>query len=350
MSRETEWFRCISTDGFDGTTRRRFLKAAAATGVLGGVSSTGVAKQSGIRLRGRKDGWRAREPESIKGETNPTLEFEAGQTYSIRWVNHDGEPHNIALVDESGEVLKRTEVIEEKDATQTLTFTAAPEMAEYICEVHPNSMRGTISVTGTSDGGGTGGQIHPVFGFSALSPDTEPPVEPDHEVKLLIREREDIPIPEFYFEPVGLYVEPGDTVKFTFETPHHTVSAFHSDAGRTQRVPEGAKPYSSPVLGAGAYWLYTFEEEGVYDSYCAPHESFGMVMRIVAGSPSGPGAQPVADSPEGEELPPLLVGALVLDDPAIAPDTIVSAGSVSWDEIAPENRNPPENVLEQFGI
>lgn len=344
MPQETEEGERIDATLLGGATRRGFLRAAAVTGALGGVSAMGMAKQDTIRLRGRIDGWRGREPEAVDGETNPTLEFRAGETYSITWVNHDGEPHNLAIQTEGGEVLARTEIVEEEDATRTLTFTATPEMAEYLCEVHPNTMRGTFSVTGADggDGGAVDDQIHPVFGFSALSPDEEPPVEPTHEVRLLAREREGVPIPEFYFEPVGLSVEPGDVVRFTFETPHHTVSAYHADAGRTQRVPEGAEPFSSPVLGAGTYWLYAFEQEGVYDCYCAPHETFGMVMRIVAGSPSGPGTGSATDSSEGEDIPPLPVGSLVLDDPAIAPDAVVSAGSVSWDEIAPENRVPPE--------
>lgn len=29
---------------------------------------------------------------------------------------------------------------------ETVTFTAAEEMAEYYCQVHPNTMRGSIEV------------------------------------------------------------------------------------------------------------------------------------------------------------------------------------------------------------
>src|SRR5690554_1166016 len=35
-----------------------------------------------------------------------------------------------------------------------------------------------------------------------------------HEVLLLSRRVEGKPTPEFYFEPTGLYIEPGDTVRF----------------------------------------------------------------------------------------------------------------------------------------
>lgn len=45
-----------------------------------------------------------------------------------------------------------------------------------------------------TDENASGDEIHPVFGFSALAPDVEPPTEPDHEVQASIREREDRPI------------------------------------------------------------------------------------------------------------------------------------------------------------
>lgn len=198
----------------------------------------------------------------------------------------------------------------------------------------------------------SGESIHPVFGFSALSPEVEPPVEPDHEVQTLIQPREKAPIPEFFFEPTGLFVEPGDVVQFTLTTPHHNVVAYHPRFGYLRRVPEGVPPFSGPLLPAGGYWLYRFDTPGVYEMNCAPHEVFGMVMRIVAGEVSGPAAQPLPDlcdapptgaKPEeshaGPELrPPELTAYTVLTDPALAPERIVENGSVSWDELAPESK------------
>lgn len=78
---------------------------------------------------------------------------------------------------------------------------------------------------------------------------------------------------------------------------------------------------------------------------------FGHVGRIVAGSATGPGARPAAEPDEaaedegdgdGEELrPPQGAAATVLDDPALAPDCIVSRGRVGWDEIGPESKELP---------
>jgi len=137
-----------------------------------------------------------------------------------------------------------------------------------------------------------------------------------------------VPIPEFFFEPTGLFIKPGQTVKFNAVTPDHTVTAYHPAHGFTQRVPDGVPAFSSPIIPVGGYWLYTFEKEGVYDYYCAPHQILGMAAHIVVGSASGPGATP-PPPPSFEEVqpaPPILTAALVLRDPALAPDKIKSCG------------------------
>ncbi|USZ69625.1 hypothetical protein NGM10_07815 [Halorussus salilacus] len=221
------------------------------------------------------------------------------------------------------------------------------------------------------------GEIDPVYGYPAQSGEEEPPVSPNVEVTLEIRPR-DAPIPEFVFEPTGLYLEPGDTVRFSYESPHHTVTAYHPEFGYVPRVPEGVPPFSAPPLPVGGYWLYTFEQEGVYELHCAPHEIFGHAMRIVVGSPSGPAADPLPDvcetagtatteeteaetataegmdtettevettpdegGGEGEEEGPALprFGAYtVLRDPALEPDNIVDERRVRWDDLDPESK------------
>jgi plastocyanin len=201
-------------------------------------------------------------------------------------------------------------------------------------------------------------EVHPVYGFSSQAAKVAPPVEPDHEVKALIRPREKVPLPEFYFEPTGLYIEPGDTVKFTMTTPHHNVVAYHPQFGFKRRIPYRVMPFSGPMLPAGGYWLYTFEKPGVYEMNCAPHEYWGMVMRIVVGEVSGPAAEPLPDlcaqSPgggggdgdggsesEGPELRhPEFTAYTVLTDPAIAPDRIVDRRSVGWNEIDQQSKRP----------
>ncbi|NPV10136.1 MAG: hypothetical protein HPY83_19515 [Anaerolineae bacterium] len=154
-----------------------------------------------------------------------------------------------------------------------------------------------------------------------------------HEVRLLIQPVPGQPIPEFYFEPVGLYIQPGDTVVFKALSPHHTVTAYHPRQGKPQRVPDGVEPFSSPVLPVGGEWRYTFTVPGVYDIWCAPHEMYGMVMRIVVGSPAGPGTTPSKDfGPEGT----FGVAGQVLNHPLLDPARIVAQGSVSWSALPAE--------------
>jgi plastocyanin len=168
---------------------------------------------------------------------------------------------------------------------------------------------------------------------SVLVADVAAPAAQTHVVTLNITPVEGRPVPEFYFEPVGLLIQPGDTVQFRADTPHHTVTAYHELQGKEHRVPDGVEPFSSHVIPIGESWEYTFSVPGVYDVWCAPHESYGMVMRLVVGEASGPGTQPPADAgPFGAHES----AALVLNDPAIDPVRIAEVGSVSWSEIGEE--------------
>lgn len=130
------------------------------------------------------------------------------------------------------------------------------------------------------------------YGYAAPSDERLPgKLRPDHTVELHIHEHAifspdptDVP---FHFTPMGLHIDPGDIVRFDFETPEHTVTAYHPGQGRMNRVPNDVPPFSSPVINAGGFWLYQFDSPGTYDLFCAPHEFFGMVMRLVVGDPDG---------------------------------------------------------------
>jgi PGF-CTERM protein len=130
------------------TSRRRVLAGIGGAGVA--FSLPGLLSQQAqtIELGGDTAAWMGRAPESISGEENPTLELEAGQDYEIVWENVDGQPHNIAIRDSDGNNIEATPTITEQGATQTLSFTATEEMATYICEVHPTTMVGDVSVGG----------------------------------------------------------------------------------------------------------------------------------------------------------------------------------------------------------
>jgi plastocyanin len=96
---------------------------------------------------------------------------------------------------------------------------------------------------------------------------------------------------EVWFDPVGLWVPPGQTVRWVLHHDVHTTTAYHpANDQHSLRIPEGAEPWNSGFLvKPGAQFDVTFTVEGVYDYYCLPHEQAGMVGRIIVGPPSGPG-------------------------------------------------------------
>lgn len=97
-----------------------------------------------------------------------------------------------------------------------------------------------------------------------------------------------------WFDPVGMYVEPGTTVRWVVRENVHTTTAYHpGNDRRPLRIPERAVPWDSGYLvHRGDHFDVTLTVPGVYDYYCVPHEAAGMVGRIVVGAPIGPGAEP----------------------------------------------------------
>ncbi len=96
-----------------------------------------------------------------------------------------------------------------------------------------------------------------------------------------------------WFDPIGLFVQPGDKIRFIVHHNTHTVAAYHPDnEGHSLRIPHKAKPWNSGYLvEPGEHFEVILPEPGVYDYYCEPHEAAGMAGRIVVGRVAGPGAQ-----------------------------------------------------------
>ncbi len=185
-----------------GSTRRQFLAVAGSS--LVGLSAVSTAQQTpqptqSFRFGGRVQAWQARAPQSISGQQNPTLQLQAGQLYEVTWENLDGQPHNFALQDSNGQnlsvilpnvqtnmgggggggggggdgngggggggdqtvsppqdALNVTKTISQQGATQTLQFVATPDVAQYICVIHPTTMVGQVNIQGGGSGGGSG--------------------------------------------------------------------------------------------------------------------------------------------------------------------------------------------------
>lgn len=125
---------------------------------------------------------------------------------------------------------------------------------------------------------------------------------------------------DLYFDPVGLHVQPGETVSFELVSGAHSATAYHPDntGARRRRIPEGAPPWDTGVWSeAGTVRNVTFETPGTHDYYCIPHKAVGMVGRVVVGEPGGPAeASPNPDY----DLPPS--------------ERIVSRGSIPYDDWA----------------
>jgi plastocyanin len=112
---------------------------------------------------------------------------------------------------------------------------------------------------------------------------------------------------DFVFEPVGLRLEAGARLTWLNMGDFHTATAFHPvndellSAEIPRRIPEGAEPWHSGMLGldAGSEFAHVFRLPGVYDYFCQPHYSFGMVGRIVV-DPAGDGGEEPAGYPASE--------------------------------------------------
>lgn len=146
----------------------------------------------------------------------------------------------------------------------------------------------------------------------------------------------EIPV-EFFFDPVGLHVEPDDLVHFAAVSGLHTISAFHEKFSEPQfelptRVPEGVPGFTSPPLVPDESWVYQFVEPGVYDYFCFPHLGLGMVARIVVFDPETHDLddEAFAEPETGGLLPN---DERVLSAPELDPAHIVENCTVAWADL-----------------
>jgi len=104
-----------------------------------------------------------------------------------------------------------------------------------------------------------------------------------------IRMRGDLSGAHVWFDPIGVLVPPGTTVRWVLEANVHSATAYHpSNGGYAARIPPDAEPWDSGLLTVpGQAFAVRLEAPGVYDYFCIPHELAGMVGRIVvAGGPA----------------------------------------------------------------
>ncbi|CAO3424764.1 plastocyanin/azurin family copper-binding protein [Azospirillum argentinense] len=109
-----------------------------------------------------------------------------------------------------------------------------------------------------------------------------------------------------WFDPIGVLVEPGQTIRWINVDPgnSHTSTAYHPvNDGHPLRIPEGAAAWHSDYLLPDQSFELRLIVGGVYDYFCLPHEEAGMVGRLVVGRPQGGPAAATLPEPARRLLP-----------------------------------------------
>jgi plastocyanin len=108
-----------------------------------------------------------------------------------------------------------------------------------------------------------------------------------------------------YFDPAGVHIAAGDTVRWVQVSGFHSITAYHpKNDNHELRIPQAAQPWDSDILlaqspRADSTFELLFAVPGVYDYFCKPHELAGMVGRIVVDKPGdGPGTKPFGYAPD----------------------------------------------------
>ena len=95
------------------------------------------------------------------------------------------------------------------------------------------------------------------------------------------------------FDPVGVLIQPGQTVRWICDANVHTTTAYSpKNENHSLRIPEDAQPRNSGFLLPGHKFEIKLTFVGVYDYFCIPHEQAGMIGRLIVGKAIGPGTLP----------------------------------------------------------
>jgi plastocyanin len=84
----------------------------------------------------------------------------------------------------------------------------------------------------------------------------------------------------FSFLPTNLVILVGDTVRWEHTSGTHTVTN-----GTGASDPEAGALFDAPLSGSDPVFEYTFNDPGLIDYFCRPHEVFGMTGSIFVEAP-----------------------------------------------------------------
>jgi len=245
------------------------------------------------------NGWKVWRFDVAPEESTPTATFD---------LDRDGE--SITITHESGDSVRADELYvrgEGLDRTgswealggsggdddgrlvvrvgDSLTLPAASEVTIRIVWEHSGSDQSavltTATIAGETDGGGSGPEsvqeyLEGANGFDGTVLDRTG----NEEVTVLMGvsgDGED----DFVFDPPAIQVDPGTTV-----TWEHTGAGLHTITEQTDWDEDGEEDDrfdSGLIEDVGETWSYTFETDGTFLYFCAPHKSLGMKGAVVVG-------------------------------------------------------------------
>ena len=180
----------------------------------------------------------------------------------------------------------------QRDATNT---TAGTDSATGVTTASPTREPTTAASTGST---GSGATASDGTASKTTTGTTDAAERGTHTVGMYT---------DLYFDPIGLYIEPGETVSFELVSGAHSATAYHPDneGALDRRIPRRAPSWNTDVFNkGGTFRNITFETQGTHDYYCIPHK-YRMIGRIVVGEPGGPAVEtpnPDGDLPDSERI------------------------------------------------
>ncbi len=93
----------------------------------------------------------------------------------------------------------------------------------------------------------------------------------------------EVDVRNFEFVEDTVFIDVGETVRWTLTEGDHTVTADPALANDPASVelPQGASTFDSGLMSAGETFEHTFDVAGTYKYFCQPHELIGMVGWVI---------------------------------------------------------------------
>jgi plastocyanin len=140
---------------------------------------------------------------------------------------------------------------------------------------------------------------------------------------------------ELVFDPERLEIPPGTTVRFVWKSDLHNVVV---ESQPTDADWSGTAGGPGTTYDTGHEYSHTFDVEGTYEYYCAPHRTSGMTGTIVVSADATVPPAPVGGSPSGGGPDSLLVTGVGLGLTAVVVAAVYRFG---W-KSAPDARSPED--------